>query len=80
MTVLDIQGYTATQKSAEERLALLEYKDELKGKTLEAMDHKLDELLALRQKGMGAFWVASSILGTGIIGAIALVVQWLKGY
>jgi len=68
------------QKSAEERLALLEYKDELKERTLEAMDQKLDELLALRQKGMGAFWVASSILGTGIIGAIALVVQWLKGY
>lgn len=68
------------QKSAEERLALLEYKDELKERTLEAMDQKLDELLALRQKSMGAFWVASSILGTGIIGAIALVVQWLKGY
>lgn len=68
------------EQSAEERLALLEYKDELKERTLEAMDQKLDELLALRQKGMGAFWVASSILGTGIIGAIALVVQWLKGY
>lgn len=68
------------QKSPEERLALLEYKDELRERTLTAMDTKLDELLALRQKGMGAFWLASSILGTGIIGAIALVINWFKGY
>lgn len=34
---------------------------------------KLDELLALRHKGVGAFWLASALLGTGIVGFF----QWL---
>lgn len=29
---------------------------------------KLDQLLALRYKGLGAFWLASSLIGTGIVG------------
>lgn len=73
-------GDRTTMKTEAERLALLEYKDELREAKLEEIDNKLDELLALRQKGMGAFWLASSLLGTGIIGAIFMVVQYFKGY
>lgn len=32
------------------------------------MNRKLDDLLALRYKGIGAFWLASSLVGSGIIG------------
>jgi hypothetical protein len=38
------------------------------------MDKKLDDLLALKYKGAGAFWLASTIIGTGII---ALLTQFL---
>jgi len=29
---------------------------------------KLDELLELRSKGMGVFWILSGLFGTGIVG------------
>ena len=65
-------------KTDAERLALLEYKDELREKQLTEINEKLDELLALRQKGMGAFWLASSLLGTGIVGAILMFVNYIR--
>lgn len=68
-----------TVKTDAERLALLEYKDTLRESKLNDIDKKLDELLTLRQKGVGAFWLASSLLGTGIIGAIFMVVQYFRG-
>ncbi len=61
------------------KIAVLEHKVEQVSKELASIEAKLDELLTLRSKGMGAFWVASSILGTGIIGAIAMFVNWIKG-
>lgn len=56
----------------EVRLASLE-------KTVESMDKKLDDLLELRYKGAGAFWLASALIGTGIIGVFAQVFNWFKG-
>jgi len=32
------------------------------------MESKLDELLELRSKGMGVFWILSGLFGTGLIG------------
>jgi hypothetical protein len=37
------------------------------------MNDKLDDLLILRWKGMGAFWLAATILGTGIVGILVKV-------
>jgi len=34
---------------------------------------KLDDLLKLKAQGMGAIWFASLILGSGLLGVIALV-------
>ena len=34
---------------------------------------KLDELLALRHKGVGAFWLASALLGASFIGLVKLI-------
>lgn len=45
----------------------------------ENMDGKLDDLLGLRNKGVGAFWLASALAGTGIIGAILSFFEWWKG-
>lgn len=51
-------------------------------KTNTKLDHtndKLDELLNLRSKGIGAFWLASALTGTGIIGFTLQLLDWLKG-
>lgn len=62
-----------------ERIAVLELKVQQLSVDVQSMEGKLDELLLLRSKGMGAFWLASSLLGTGIMGALYYVVQWMKG-
>ena len=40
---------------------------------------KLDELLAPRHKGVGAFWLASSLVGTSIVGTVIMLIDWLRG-
>lgn len=40
---------------------------------------KLDGLLELKSKGMGAFWLASTIVGTGIVGMIVAFANYMKG-
>lgn len=73
-----------------ERAAVLEtevkqLKAELETKTKELkadqtkIMSKLDELLELRHKGVGVFWLASSLLGTGIIGAVMTFIHWIRG-
>jgi hypothetical protein len=62
-----------------ERIAVLELQVKLLQLTVESTNTKLDELLTLRSKGVGAFWIASSLFGTGLIGAITLVAQWMRG-
>ena len=61
-----------------ERLAVLEAKVDAMERTIEGMDAKLDELLALRNRGVGAFWLASALTGTGIIGGLSLLWKWLS--
>jgi hypothetical protein len=58
-----------------ERITAVETRLTALEKKAESMDSKLDELLALRYKGAGAFWLASALLGTGIVGFI----QWIIG-
>jgi hypothetical protein len=45
----------------------------------ESMNDKLDDLLGLRNRGVGAFWLASALAGTGIIGAVLSFFDWWKG-
>jgi hypothetical protein len=61
-----------------ERLAVLETKMDANEKHLASMDAKLDDLLALRHKGIGAFWLAATLTGTGIIGGMSLLWDWLS--
>lgn len=65
-------------RSEIERLAVLETKVRSMENSLGTMDGKLDDLLALRHKGIGAFWLASALAGTGIIGGVSLLWDWLS--
>jgi hypothetical protein len=56
------------------RQELREMKDDTK-----ATNAKLDVLLALRNKGAGAFWLASVIFGTSLVGFATIVLSWIKG-
>lgn len=47
--------------------------------TLSSLDKKVDDLLALRNKGAGAFWVMSSLVGTGFLSLIYQLYEWLSG-
>ena len=62
-----------------ERLATLEAKLTTYEDNQKQVIEKLDELLGLRNKGIGAFWVVATITGTGMIGIISSVAEWLKG-
>ncbi len=61
-----------------ERIAILETQRAEDKKKLDSMDEKLDQLLALRNRGLGAFWLASALFGTGIIGVLGTFFDWFK--
>lgn len=61
------------------RLAVLEHRVDNLDRKLGSIDGKLDELLQLRSKGVGAFWLASALLGTSILGTIITMVNWFRG-
>ncbi len=71
--------------SAQVRLALLEERMEKLMLTLESkeadllrIEGKLNELLTLKQQGMGAIWLASLLLGSGLIAGITTFITWIK--
>lgn len=43
------------------------------------MNSKLDDLLALRNKGAGVFWLVSIVIGSGIIGGVLQLINWIGG-
>lgn len=45
----------------------------------DAVNKKLDDLLTLRSKGIGAFWLASVLFGTGLVGGLIAFFNWLIG-
>lgn len=44
-----------------------------------SIDTKLSELLELKSKGLGAFWLASTLMGTGLLGLVVALVNWMRG-
>lgn len=60
-----------------ERIAALEVRVSDIQKQQQEINNKLDELLGLRHKGVGAFWLASALLGTGIVGFLDVLVRKL---
>jgi hypothetical protein len=78
-----------TQGTNNERIRALEvgvaadrvataHRDASTDKALTEINEKLDELIALRNKGIGAFWLASALAGTGIVGALAALWEWIR--
>ena len=71
--------------TAQVRLALLEERMEKLMITLESKEEdllriegKLNELLTLKHQGMGAIWLASLLLGSGLIAGITTFITWIK--
>lgn len=62
-----------------ERIARLEEKVSELDIKMERIENKLDELLELKNKGAGAFWLVSLIVGSGIITVLIEGVRWFTG-
>jgi hypothetical protein len=62
-----------------ERITALEVKIEAMRIEQAATNAKLDSLLVLRNKGQGAFWLASFLFGTSLVGAFSMLSDWLRG-
>lgn len=62
-----------------ERLARLEVEFSRIKETQAEINQKLDDLIALRNKGAGVFWLASVLFGTTLVGVIGTIIAWVKG-
>lgn len=70
---------TSNNLSQPERITALEVQMQTVIKVQEEMNDKLDELLGLRNKGIGAFWLVSGLAGTGMVGIFFTILEWVKG-
>lgn len=41
------------------------------------VEDKLDQLLSLKNKGAGAFWLVGLIISSGVLTAVIEVIRWL---
>jgi hypothetical protein len=62
-----------------ERITALEVRVEELIDGQKTMNGKIDDLLSLKHKGAGAFWLASILVGTSIAGFVTQIVSWFKG-
>lgn len=67
-------------KNDGERIAVLEVRMAKVEDQQQQILNKLDELLLFRAKGVGAFWLASALLGTGIVGTVVTLIEWIKSW
>jgi len=51
-----------------ERIARMEERVKELDERMARIEDKLDSLLTLKNKGAGAFWLASILFGTGVVG------------
>lgn len=65
-----------TSTSQAERITALETEVSFLREEVKAANQKLDDLLALKYKGAGAFWLMSLLFGAGF----AVFLTWLKGH
>jgi hypothetical protein len=61
-----------------ERIMALEVRVEDVLRNQQEITDKLDDLLAMRHKGLGAFWLASALFGTGIVGFAIQFLSWIR--
>lgn len=65
--------------SDHERIAVLETQVKTMSERFDSFEEKLDEVLELKNKGLGAFWLASALIGSGILSGIFSLISWMKG-
>lgn len=70
---------TGTELEWAGRIAKLETEMTHLKKSNEEIKIKLDQLLELKSKGVGAFWLASLLLGTSIVGTFVTFLDWVRG-
>jgi hypothetical protein len=61
-----------------ERIAKLEERVDELSTRMARVEDKLDQLLELKNKGAGAFWLVSLIIGSGIITAVVEALHWFR--
>lgn len=61
------------------RLAVIEVQIKSLIEEMEKRDKKIDELLALKNRGLGAIWLVTLIFGSSLIAGLATVISWFKG-
>jgi hypothetical protein len=79
----DLENLTTRQQNEqlidhEGRLSALEAKYDILIRQNDRMYDRMSQLLELKHKGAGAFWLFSLIAGSGLIGAVSYLVDWLK--
>jgi hypothetical protein len=74
-----VTGRTERDIRIHERVAILETNQAKTEATLEDIVAKLDSLLELKAKGMGAVGLVSLVVGSGLIGLVVLVINFFKG-
>lgn len=62
-----------------ERIRALEVKMDDVMDTLRQTNDKLDDLLTLKNKGMGAFWLISVLMGAAFTTFVGLFTSWFHG-
>ncbi len=61
-----------------ERIAKLEERVDELSTRMGRVEEKLDQLLELKNKGAGAFWLVSLIIGSGLITAVVEAFHWFR--
>lgn len=77
VAILELKQDESNKRAHEDRAEIKADIANLESK-ITSLDAKLDELLILKSKGMGAFWLASTLLGTSLIGALSWLVGLIK--
>jgi len=61
-----------------ERISALETEFAATKQDLKDIKAKLDELLHLKSKGLGAFWFVSLLISSGLVGVVVTIVNFLN--
>jgi hypothetical protein len=73
-----IDSLPARLAALEARVYHIERSIETINKSIGGMDGKLDQLIDLRSKGMGVFWVLSLLFGSGMVASIVSAIHWIR--
>lgn len=61
-----------------ERITAVETRLSSVEERMERIENKLDELLELKNKSAGAFWLISLIVGSGVLGMVGTLFSWWR--